>query len=60
MIRFLILAIIIGLIYFIFRVVMSVWQAQFCQHCKGEGYWKGTRGDRNFCSACNGTGTSSR
>ena len=50
------LAIIFGLILFIIRVLFAMVTSNQCQKCNGEGYWKETRGERNFCKDCNGTG----
>lgn len=37
---------------------MSVIYSTKCTYCDGQGYWKGIRGDQNFCKQCNGTGKS--
>lgn len=27
-----------------------------CSDCEGQGYWLGTRGEKNPCKTCNGSG----
>lgn len=27
-----------------------------CDSCEGKGFWLGTRGDKNHCKVCDGTG----
>lgn len=55
-IRILFLAIIIGIILFLINFFISLVGSKMCKNCNGEGYWKGTRGDKNLCKVCNGTG----
>lgn len=28
-----------------------------CEKCEGAGYWRGTRGEKEKCDNCGGTGT---
>jgi len=56
MIRIIFLLTVLGLAFFLIRFIVLSILPHNCEHCKGEGNWKGTRGERNFCHACNGTG----
>lgn len=56
MAKIIIIAVIFGLILFIFSIILKLVGSNICQRCDGEGYWKETRGERNFCKECNGTG----
>ncbi|MEO1627032.1 MAG: hypothetical protein AAFV25_17900 [Bacteroidota bacterium] len=47
---------IIGLVLFLIRIAVLLLQSKDCKHCDGQGHWKGTRGDRNVCKVCNGSG----
>jgi len=52
----LLLIVIVSLfIFFIFNNAKS--NEYFCERCEGQGYWRGLRGERNHCKACDGTGS---
>ena len=42
--------------YFLFRLIMFQVEGKRCPACNGQGYWVGTRGDRNTCKECDGSG----
>jgi DnaJ-class molecular chaperone len=58
MIRIVLLVILIGVIVGIIRMFTNSkkLRSNTCKSCDGEGYWEGTRGDRNFCKNCGGRG----
>ena len=56
MIRLLFAALIIGVALFLINTLISLYRASLCPDCEGQGYWEGTRGDKNFCKTCNGRG----
>lgn len=60
MFRIILIAGILGAAYLITKLVMSLLTANNCKDCFGEGYWVGTRGDRNTCHTCSGTGKKNR
>lgn len=49
-------ALIIGISIFSIKQLLALFQANMCERCNGQGYWLGTRGDKNHCKACDGTG----
>ncbi len=52
------LLILVG-IYFLAKAVASFINGMNqCRICAGQGYWRGTRDERNNCTACKGTGKS--
>ncbi len=54
--RFIFILVVFGVAFLLTRLVMSTIASKQCPNCNGQGYWKDTRGDRNFCKACDGTG----
>lgn len=59
MIRLLFTTFVIAItIYFIYNL-LSAYRNTMCPRCEGKGYWLGTRGDKNYCKACDGSGRSS-
>ena len=56
MIRFIIIAIAFAFIYFLIKGFFQSSNSKKCRKCEGQGYWRGTRGEKNHCKACNGTG----
>ncbi|MGK0390097.1 MAG: hypothetical protein ACI94Y_002848 [Maribacter sp.] len=54
--RALVLAAVIGMLFFLFKQVYSQFNFNKCEYCDGKGHWKGTRGEKNHCKICNGTG----
>ena len=56
MVKLIFLLFVFGLAYFLTRQVMSAIGPKRCENCDGKGYWRGLRGDRNDCKACNCTG----
>jgi DnaJ-class molecular chaperone len=56
--RLIVLALIGISLYFLVRLIASQFNISFnrCKECNGLGYWKGTRGEKNECKACHGTG----
>jgi DnaJ-class molecular chaperone len=53
---YLILFFIIAALAFLFYGSPMLSSSQKCQKCEGQGYWIGTRGDRQNCDVCKGTG----
>jgi DnaJ-class molecular chaperone len=54
--KVLVLVAIVGvLIFFIMNHSQS--NQYLCERCEGKGFWKGLRGERNHCKACDGTGS---
>ena len=49
-----------GLIFYLFRKLASQINFNKCPECDGLGYWVGTRGDKNTCKKCNGSGKKQR
>ncbi|WMX12818.1 MULTISPECIES: hypothetical protein [unclassified Aureispira] len=46
---------IVGAIIFI--IINNSQSNQYiCERCEGKGFWRGLRGERNNCKACDGTG----
>jgi DnaJ-class molecular chaperone len=56
MLRIIIFILFLGILLFLGKQVFNSMNTKKCQNCKGEGYWIGTRGDRNNCKVCGGTG----
>lgn len=56
MIRILFTALIIGITIFIINSLLSWYRADMCTNCNGQGFWLGTRGEKNHCKTCDGTG----
>ena len=56
--RIIIIIVVFGLLYLLRYAFIGLLKASNCQSCKGTGYWEGTRGERNRCDACSGTGKS--
>ncbi len=54
--RILIVIIVFGILYFMYLQVIALSNRNRCDYCAGNGYWKGTRGEKNHCKACNGSG----
>ncbi len=56
--RIIVLILICIVIYFIIRLIAAQFNVKFneCKTCDGLGYWRGTRGEKNDCRACNGSG----
>lgn len=56
--RLLGLAIVIGILYFLIKQIFSNVNINLnkCEYCEGKGHWLGTRGEKNRCKVCNGTG----
>lgn len=54
--RYLALVLVIGILYFLFKQIFSQVNFNKCEYCGGKGYWQGTRGEKNHCKVCNGTG----
>ncbi len=58
--RILITLLILGLGYYIIRMVTGNSEYKKCQKCAGKGYWKATRGEKDKCDVCQGAGKVSR
>ena len=54
--RLLFLVLICAVAYYLFNLIVGLVNANKCSYCDGYGYWQGTRGEKNFCKTCNGTG----
>ncbi len=55
-IRLLGLVLICAAAYYLFNFIVGLVNANKCSYCDGYGHWEGTRGEKNFCKSCNGTG----
>ncbi len=57
-IRIALLMVGLGLVAYVVIQLFSLYQANSnaCEVCKGEGFWRGTRGEKNPCRACGGSG----
>ncbi len=49
-------AIIFLIAFFLLKGIVFGMNANNCKDCKGKGYWQGTRGEKNTCKTCNGSG----
>lgn len=56
MLRIVIFVAFLGILIFLGNLVVASMNAKKCDNCKGEGHWIGTRGERNNCKVCDGTG----
>jgi len=56
MIRIVIILAVIGIVIYLINLFIASVKSNRCKHCEGYGYWKGTRGEKNFCKVCDGTG----
>lgn len=56
MIRLLLLLLILSISGIIIYVVIKLFASSLCANCDGLGYWEGTRGEKNTCKVCGGTG----
>ncbi len=59
MIRLLLFLVLIGGLIYLFRLMHPLLQNMFfkkCDYCDGKGFWRGTRGEKNHCKQCMGTG----
>ncbi|SER01791.1 hypothetical protein SAMN05444359_12187 [Neolewinella agarilytica] len=56
MLRIIIVFLFLGGLLFLGKLVVNSLNTKKCNNCKGKGYWIGTRGDRNNCKVCDGTG----
>jgi len=57
--RVIIVVVVFALLYFMRYAFIELLRASNCQSCNGTGYWEGTRGERNRCDKCNGSGKNS-
>jgi DnaJ-class molecular chaperone len=56
MIRVVLVIIVAIVIISIFKILYSLMPIRKCPECHGHGYWIGTRGDKNTCKLCQGSG----
>lgn len=49
-------AFVIGLIYTLGKRFIQSMDQSRCPSCEGKGYWVETRGEKNTCRACGGSG----
>lgn len=56
MIRILFFIAVIGIVFFFGNLIMNLISSNECDYCNGKGYWRETRGEKNKCKVCNGTG----
>ena len=56
MIRFIIIALVVGFILYLVKGMMKPAEFIRCDRCDGKGFWYGTRG-RETCNKCRGEGT---
>jgi len=50
------IALIFGIAYLLLKGFVFGMNANNCGACEGKGYWQGTRGEKNTCKTCNGSG----
>lgn len=55
-IRLFFVALIFLIAFLILKGIVSLMNANNCKSCEGKGYWKGTRGEKNQCKTCYGSG----
>lgn len=55
-VRIIILLLIAAVFYFITVKFLAVIAGRKCEACDGNGYWVGTRGEKNHCGICDGSG----
>ena len=60
MFRIILIIVIFGAAYLIVKAVKVFLVRNKCEDCNGHGYWLGTRGERNDCRTCRGTGKKQR
>jgi len=56
MLRIIILLISIGILIYVLTKFYGMLRFNQCASCDGLGYWESTRGERNPCKTCAGTG----
>ena len=56
MIRLFLTAIVIAFTLYLIYNLLSAVRNNMCPDCEGKGYWLGTRGDKNHCKTCDGSG----
>jgi DnaJ-class molecular chaperone len=56
MIRFLLIAVVIGALLYLFKGFFFNSDYKKCGKCEGKGYWIALRGEKNKCDACQGSG----
>lgn len=54
--RVLVILLIVGLAYYLIRTVTGNSEYKSYQKCNGQGYWKATRGEKDKCDVCEGSG----
>ena len=54
--RILLFVVAFGLLYYVINMIVTQLTINKCTYCDGQGYWKGTRGEKNVCKACDGSG----
>ncbi len=47
-----------GVLFFLFKQIYDNVNLGInsCEYCDGKGHWLGTRGEKNRCKVCNGSG----
>jgi len=48
--------VVLGIVYLTARWLSNRVKPDYCESCDGKGYWESTRGERNDCDLCQGTG----
>ena len=56
MIRIVIFVVFFAVAFYLINLLVSAIWSNKCENCDGDGYWKGTRGERNHCKVCDGSG----
>ncbi len=56
MYRIILLIGIVVAVFIFMKFVLPSSSYNKCTNCDGQGYWRGTRGDKNSCKTCGGTG----
>ena len=56
--RIIFIVAIVGLVFYILRVTEKKRKSEYktCEKCDGKGFWEATKGDKDKCDRCGGSG----
>ena len=54
--RLILVLFVLSILYFLFSKFLPITNSHQCAKCEGKGYWRATRGEKEKCDACMGTG----
>jgi hypothetical protein len=54
--RIILILIVVAVVFFLIRFFVTNLNFNPCPSCDGKGYWESTRGEKNTCKQCGGTG----